>query len=393
MVLCESGGVELEAETQALYEGDRSGYPFWSTVEGAHEFGLDELRLRYFGGTTNHWNGMCRPLDPIDFEVRDDLPETGWPISRSELDGFYAEAQLVCQLGPLEYDPAWWNDRYGTGPPIVDDGILETVVFQISPPTRFGQTYRDELRGSPAVQILLHANAIEIETGDDTRTVTGVQLATLDGNRLRAEARAYVIATGGIEVPRLLLASNRARPAGLGNDHDLVGRFFMEHLVVETGVVPFPTPRLTPWVAAPAPVQLTPLSAIRVFYALSPTEATLRRMRIRPLSVQLSPTRYGLPLDRPDGALGEPEVGVLADTVDGSTPRSSVALEVRAEQAPDPDNRITLLRERDALGMPRVKLHWRPTRDDHANLVTNLRLVARSLGAAGLRAGPHGSRP
>ena len=49
-----------------------------------------------------------------------------------------------------------------------------------------------------------------------------------------------------------------------------------------------------------------------------------------------------------------------------------MALEVRAEQALDPDNRITLLRERDALGMPRVKLHWRPTRDDHANLVTNL---------------------
>ena len=53
-----------------------------------------------------------------------------------------------------------------------------------------GRPIGNELRSSPAVQILLHANAIEIETGDDTRTVTGVQLATLDGNRLQAEARA-----------------------------------------------------------------------------------------------------------------------------------------------------------------------------------------------------------
>ena len=84
VVLCESGSVELEAETQALYEGDRSGYPFWSTVEGAHEFGLDEPELRAAGERQTTGTGCAGRSDPIDFEVRDDLPETGWPISRSE---------------------------------------------------------------------------------------------------------------------------------------------------------------------------------------------------------------------------------------------------------------------------------------------------------------------
>ena len=184
---------------------------------------------------------MCRPLDPIDFEVRDDLPETGWPISRSELD-------RLLRRGPARV-PVGASSTTLLGGMIATARAHPSSTTGSSKPSSSRSVHRlgsgrpiEMSYGSPAVQILLHANAIEIETGDDTRTVTGVQLATLDGNRLRAEARAYVIATGGIEVPRLLLASNRARPAGLGNDHDLVGRFFMEHLVVETGVVPFPTP-------------------------------------------------------------------------------------------------------------------------------------------------------
>src|SRR6266702_8167288 len=70
VVLLESGGMDYEPETQALYEGQSIGRPFLD---------LTICRLRFFGGTTNHWGGWCLPLDEIDFEARDDLPYHGWP--------------------------------------------------------------------------------------------------------------------------------------------------------------------------------------------------------------------------------------------------------------------------------------------------------------------------
>src|SRR6266567_1502476 len=75
-----SGGMELDADTQDLYGGRSVGRPFSD---------LTVCRLRYFGGTTNHWGGWCCPLDQIDFEEREGLPYHGWPFGKSELDPWY----------------------------------------------------------------------------------------------------------------------------------------------------------------------------------------------------------------------------------------------------------------------------------------------------------------
>src|SRR5580658_6517389 len=65
VALLESGGMEFDPDTQQLYEGQNAGLPFDD---------LTVCRLRFFGGTTGHWGGYCLPLDPIDFEERDEFP-------------------------------------------------------------------------------------------------------------------------------------------------------------------------------------------------------------------------------------------------------------------------------------------------------------------------------
>ena len=72
VILLESGGLEFESNTQGLYAGRAS--------DGLPYFPLDVTRLRYFGGSTNHWGRLCRPFDPLDFERRDWIPFSGWPI-------------------------------------------------------------------------------------------------------------------------------------------------------------------------------------------------------------------------------------------------------------------------------------------------------------------------
>ena len=88
--LLESGGFEIDADTQSLYQGDIVGQPYYE---------LDTCRLRFLGGTTNHWAGWCGPLNPIDFEERAWVPHSGWPIGRADLDPYYLRAQGICGIG------------------------------------------------------------------------------------------------------------------------------------------------------------------------------------------------------------------------------------------------------------------------------------------------------
>ena len=53
-------------------------------------------RERVYGGTSTHWGGQSRPLEPIVFEKRPGFP--GWPINRTDLDPFYKETVSLCHL-------------------------------------------------------------------------------------------------------------------------------------------------------------------------------------------------------------------------------------------------------------------------------------------------------
>jgi len=71
VALLEGGGLSYSDESQELYHGKSVGRQYWY---------VEELgRLRYFGGTSNHWSGRCGILDPIDFEQREYFGLPGWP--------------------------------------------------------------------------------------------------------------------------------------------------------------------------------------------------------------------------------------------------------------------------------------------------------------------------
>ena len=95
------------------------------------------------------------------------------------------------------------------------------------------RSIRSRLRDAPNVTVLLHAHVIAIETSQDGRRATGVTVARQNGSALRLAAPLIALAAGGIENARLLLASGPRQQGGLGNGHDLVGRYFMEHIFLD----------------------------------------------------------------------------------------------------------------------------------------------------------------
>jgi choline dehydrogenase-like flavoprotein len=228
----ESGGFRLDARTQSLYQGESVGLPYG---------GLDETRFRYFGGSTNPegWGGWCRPLDPLDFETRPWAPHSGWPINHAVLEPYYRQAQEICELGPYDYDLESWREKLGMELRDFPRGgvQVETRLAQLSPPTRFGARYREDLERPENVKVYLNANVTEILATSDGSQATGVDAVSFEGNRLRVRSKIVVVAAGGIENARLLLLSGGPHSKGLGNENDLVGRYFMDHPRLEMGTI------------------------------------------------------------------------------------------------------------------------------------------------------------
>jgi choline dehydrogenase-like flavoprotein len=358
----ESGGLESDARTQVLYEGEEVG----------QRYSLTASRLRFFGGTTNHWLGWCRPLEEIDFVDRAGVPDSAWPIGRAELEPYYRRAQRICELGPFRYDTGYWADRTATTPFRLGPDV-ENRVIQFSPPTRFGAVYRDDLKRARGVRVLLHANLVRLELSPNGALVRRARAATLGGHRFSVAARSFVLATGAIENARLLLASDDVQPTGVGNGHDLVGRYFSDHFQAPVGSVALPT---THTASAFYDVRRQgPRPHGRA--GLITSDELVRREGLLRFSAYFQPFA-------PPGRGIAPEVASVMRAVQGRDARRVRVLHMASEPAPDRDNRVTLTRAVDPLGVRRVRLSWRPTELDRRSARRSIEVIAGALGAAGV---------
>ena len=213
-------------------------------------------------------------------------------------------------------------------------------------------------------------------------------MRTLSGNRARVQASAYVLAAGGLENPRLLLASTGADPAGLANAHDQVGRYFCEHLQVPMGFGALEAPReeLLGYVGVETPLASGRFAGQRhgVKYTLALTSEHVREAATLGLEAQflVEPLPVGVPAQTE--GLNAVDVAELMSLTSREAAKSGLCLQILAEQRLRPDSRVSLGTQRDALGMRRIRLDWRYGPSDRAALVSGLRTMAEELGAAGL---------
>jgi choline dehydrogenase-like flavoprotein len=174
------------------------------------------------------------PLDPIDFEKRDWLPHSGWPITKADLDPYYERAHAVGQSGRYDYEPSHWADAHAK-PWDFAGGRLGSHMFHFGLRDVFVHEYRQQIIEAQHLTLYLNAAVVELETDETGQQVTHARVKQFDGREQRFRARRFILAVGGLETPRLLLLSNRVHKRGLGNQHDLVGRFLMDHPLVRSG--------------------------------------------------------------------------------------------------------------------------------------------------------------
>lgn len=396
----ESGDLKSSVRTHRLTGGPSVGASYHRLLV-SRDRGVGGSSLRF--PLSEGWH--ARAMDPIDFEQRPGVPHSGWPMTRAQLEPYFRRAHVVSDLGPYTYDPSdWESETWGKRLPL-DPAVVQTTMFQLGT-THFGR-YANELRHLSNVRVVLRATVVDIATDEDPGRVDRVVASRPDGARFSVSARHFVLAAGAIDNARLMLMSNRTHARGLGNQHDLVGRYFMERLSTRSGYIEPAHPGV---VDAVEFYVNKPAEGIRIEGALRLNEDLMRSEGLRNciffvLRRSRSFTSEGVrstgtlirayrrqPL--PEGVLGHlrnvvtgwQDIATTAlQRVRGVAPEDMVLLlRAQGEHAPNPDSRVTLDRRRDPLGCPRARLAWRPTADDRESIRHSQELIGDAFRRAGL---------
>lgn len=401
ILLLEGGGLEFTEASQSLYAMPLANdiYPDPTTS-----------RVRFFGGSSNHWEGSCRTFDPIDFERRSWVRYSGWPYSYDELRPYYERAFPYIQIpSAFTVDRKLANPLGKVGKSLRQAGF-ETRVNLHSPPTMFGYDYRDLIERHPRITLVVNANLTELIERADARAVTQANFVNFRKLRGTAAASYFVLALGGLETPRALLLSDRVTTGGIGNERGLVGRGLMDHPTVEAMVM-YPNAAFQrAWRDGQVYVNGEPLRL-----SVEATEAMLRRhqltnARMPPFKAPKMYTSEGIEsahqIVKAWG--GDTELksifphlwNVIKDAdlvfeqwrrkrgeepwLDRGEEYGGFPIMMMIEQMPEVENRIELTGERDALGLRKGRIVWRLGSEEKEQAERLVKLFARRLGAKGL---------
>ena len=383
VLIVESGGLGEEPKTQALYDIENVG--------AERHIEQDLIRNRIFGGTSHTWTGRCAPFDAIDFQQRDWVPYSGWAIAQSSLEPYLDRARDNLGLGSNCYDERLWQ-LFNVSPPQrpVNSKLLKPQFWQFSKvsnqnrePMRFGQYLMPS--DTPNISVLLHANVTHLNTNKQGTRVESVEVTTLDKRQACIKAKTVVLCCGAIENARLLLASNRIVPNGVGNQNDTVGRFLMDHPGTIVGVLdPKRSAKvedrfglyslnneegrsvylhglaLSPEVQAEEQLLNSAAFLLSVPAEDDPWDAIKRLKNLLKHQKPVKPVHQDVLaiVTQPWAVL----TGLYRQLVKRRSPlpkSDQLFIYSLIEQLPDPESRITLSNRKDALGMPISKLDWK----------------------------------
>ena len=354
VLLIEAGGFSYPSES----END----PYDGLVT-ARPYPLVASRLRYFGGSSNHWGGWVRPLDREDFEVNEGIPFSGWPINYDDMAPYYDQAQKLCEVQGDQYSTDKVNDidklnlfEFGA------DSDFRNSIFRFSPPTRFGERYRQDIKQSPYIFCALNTQLLHVERTPSGRSA----LICLDfhKNRLKITAKCYVLAMGGIENARTVLYSNVINKTALGGDW--VGRCFADHFALTTSLV----------LARPAiNYDRATTSTGDLMAKVTPSGKMLSQPGIGNLMINF----YPIDADNTLRASYLENPGFFKHSERGWHYR----LHVVAGQRPNRSSRIKLDEMRDVNGVPRIKLDWNIAEEDFQNAFFFIKRFSTYIGATG----------
>ena len=347
-LILEAGGLDWTEKAQETCKGEVIGDKYWD---------LEYSRLKYFGGTSNHWSGRCRHLEEEDFQKRSDIEGyIGWPINKGTLLPFMAETNQILELPTLRERNI--------------DPYLKEVEFGFSKPVRFGQKYLNFFKNSKLANVCL--NSYVLSTGAMNGRINNITVTGPDGSSINIKPENVVFCLGGIDNSRILLWSNETSLEPVVKNTEALGKYWFEHPHNMSGeTVEYEQHDIYSHQHSGVAFFSLTSKAMHEFGILN---ACLRLRRKYTTYTGLLRTAYTTFCR-----------SKLINDLSGDMCTS--AIEVVWEQEPRAQNKVELsTNERDGYGVPRPILHWEKSKLDYRTAKVMMELYGRYLAVYGFGA-------
>jgi len=386
VAILESGGREMEDSTQDLYAGTGTLAVNGSPDTAINEY-LTSSRARFYGGSGNWWGGKSVPLDPADFEERPWIKNSGWPMSRADLQPFYDRACDVLAIPHFDKDYA--APQHEGRPPLNINGSHRVTSLPRDYSRVTGRTDTDHFKSfiydftdSTNMSVYLHANVVDFNMNEGETAIDSLGVVGSDGQRFTARGTTYVLACGGIENARLLLAANQRNNARFGSRSGALGRYFQGHTTIDRRRESKEGATLLHFTNPPNSLSLYADRAPGAPHAVLGT--TLEGQK----HYQSGAFTVTLGIEGERGEADEQALRTTATRIDQAALKQGDDQECwcyfMAENLPNPKSRVTLSDAVDPYGIPRVNLRWEYGAADIDNLERSVDAFARELGSGGV---------
>ena len=317
IALVEAGGEDYSEESQDCYKGEVLGDPY---------FDLDYSRLRFFGGSTNHWSGWCRSFEEIDFKRGYLGDEYVWPLKFDEINKYKKEA---CEILEIKNN---FND-------LNQDSNIKRIEFQFSPPVLFKEKYFDILKKSKDISVFINSTLIDI-TGSNN-IVTSANFKSFTGNKISINGKNFIFALGGIENSRYLLWIREKYRDKFFNSKLPIGKYWMEHPHFTLGRAIIDKRKIDGNYYSLSPDAQIKSNIFNCGFRVEHTNASGTKAMIKEIMCLA------------------PNLGKKLVKLSGRNLVCGAKFRAAWEQAPNHKNYIDLSANRDMFGIPRVVLNWK----------------------------------
>jgi choline dehydrogenase-like flavoprotein len=391
--LLEAGGLEFEQRSQDLYKSEMSA--------GNHR-GSNDGRFRTFGGSSTQWGGQLLPFSPDIFDPPPGSPSTPWPIKESDLTPYYSDAQTILGVDSLPWSADLLSSLGHPHLPASQDILIRFAKWAPFKKRNLAQTVGVQALANPRITVFSHANAAAfIGDSSDHRRISTVRVLNYLRQEFSFDAAQFVLCAGTIESCRLLLSSS-----DVPNPHDQIGRYFHDHVAYHAAQ--FESPIRERVIESVGPFLVDGTIHSCKIEASSSLRSREHLFAVMAHVVIIEPEDSGIAAIRnifrslQSGRLKEAIISNLLPMLRGLgdvarliydsrfkrrravSKRAILKLNIDVEQAPNPENRIRLSTNTDALGSPTTIVDWRIGEGEQDSAARYAYIVRDYLEAAGI---------